>query len=103
MPCTALTTLLPRWSSGWRLWARRGTCRSFSVWCPPVDQPDLTGAPDCPNHKEVQHRDGKPPWCNRCGWNRGRPGVDPIKWGFGSGGWGTLGANRPKGGKHRRE
>lgn len=21
----------------------------------------------CPNHFPVQHRDGKPPWCGRCG------------------------------------
>lgn len=21
----------------------------------------------CSNHKPVQHRDGKPPWCNKCG------------------------------------
>lgn len=21
----------------------------------------------CPDHKPVQHRDGKPPWCNKCG------------------------------------
>ena len=31
--------------------------------------------PPCPNHREVQHRDGKPPWCPDCGWNRGRPAV----------------------------
>lgn len=24
--------------------------------------------PECENHKEVQHRDGNPPWCNSCGW-----------------------------------
>ena len=23
--------------------------------------------PSCSEHKPVQHRDGKPPWCNRCG------------------------------------
>lgn len=22
---------------------------------------------DCPDHKPVQHRDGKPPWCRTCG------------------------------------
>lgn len=22
---------------------------------------------DCPNHDPVQHRDGKPRWCNGCG------------------------------------
>jgi hypothetical protein len=26
--------------------------------------------PPCPDHVERQHRDGKPPWCNRCGWTR---------------------------------
>lgn len=29
--------------------------------------------PECEEHEEVQHRDRKPPWCNACGWNRGRP------------------------------
>lgn len=33
--------------------------------------------PDCPNHREFQHRDGKPPWCPDCGWNRGRPAIPP--------------------------
>lgn len=47
------------------------------------DDPVLTGQvavpeqpPVCPDHVEVQHRDGKPPWCNRCGWQHrvsGRP------------------------------
>lgn len=32
---------------------------------------------DCPDHHEVQHRDRKPPWCNACGWNRGRPAIPP--------------------------
>lgn len=73
-----------------------------------VSLPDSTnGAPHCPNHKEVQHRDGKPPWCNRCGWNRGSEGREddpgPIKWGFGSGGWGTLGALNPYKPKHRKD
>lgn len=31
--------------------------------------------PPCENHKEVQHRDQKPPWCNACGWNHGREAV----------------------------
>ena len=22
---------------------------------------------DCPDHRPVQHRDGKPPWCSACG------------------------------------
>ena len=34
-------------------------------------------APPCPNHREVQHRDRKPPWCPDCGWNHGRPAVPP--------------------------
>lgn len=33
--------------------------------------------PECPAHREFQHRDGKPPWCPDCGWNRGRPAVPP--------------------------
>ena len=42
--------------------------------------------PPCPNHREVQHRDRKPPWCPDCGWNRGRPAVParqievPLVW-----------------------
>lgn len=43
-----------------------------------VDHPVLTGQvpaypepPECPAHKEVQHRDGNPPWCNSCGWRHG--------------------------------
>jgi|SRR5690625_768744 len=28
---------------------------------------DNARAGQCPDHKPVQHRDGKPPWCNRCG------------------------------------
>jgi len=35
--------------------------------------------PECPEHKEVQHRDRKPPWCNTCGWNRGRPAIGARK------------------------
>lgn len=35
--------------------------------------------PACRDHHEVQHRDGKPPWCEACGWNRGRPAVPPVQ------------------------
>lgn len=35
--------------------------------------------PECDNHIEIQHRDGKPPWCRRCGWNRGRPATPAVK------------------------
>lgn len=35
--------------------------------------------PFCPDHLEVQHRDGKPPWCETCGWNRGRPATPPTR------------------------
>lgn len=47
---------------------------------PEPDRPDpsdtaLLGYPPCESHKEVQHRDAKPPWCDRCGWNRGRPAL----------------------------
>lgn len=35
--------------------------------------------PDCPDHREVQHRDYQPPWCNACGWNRGRPATKPFQ------------------------
>lgn len=29
--------------------------------------------PTCRDHREVQHRDGKPPWCRACGWAHGHP------------------------------
>lgn len=35
--------------------------------------------PECPDHKEVQHRDMKPPWCNTCGWRRAVPGKPPMR------------------------
>lgn len=35
----------------------------------------------CPDHFEVKHRDGKPAWCNKCGWNRGYPAQPAIKYG----------------------
>lgn len=28
--------------------------------------------PECDNHFEKQHRDGRKPWCTSCGWYRGR-------------------------------
>lgn len=37
----------------------------------PISTPSKAfgNAPDChPNHNEVQHRDGKLPWCDECGW-----------------------------------
>jgi hypothetical protein len=37
--------------------------------------------PPCENHREVQHRDRLPPWCDACGWNRGRPAIAPHKYG----------------------
>lgn len=37
--------------------------------------------PRCDDHREHQHRDGKPPWCNRCGWNRGRPAIVAQQYG----------------------
>ena len=37
--------------------------------------------PECPEHREIQHRDGQPPWCHACGWNRGRPAIPPRKLG----------------------
>lgn len=39
------------------------------------------GPPGCVEHKEVQHRDGKPRWCNACGWNWGHPMVFPQQYG----------------------
>lgn len=29
--------------------------------------PGVPAQPECDNHKPVQHRDGRPPWCNECG------------------------------------
>lgn len=42
------------------------------------DDPHTHGDKGCPEHKLVQHRDRKPPWCNRCGRDKdghviGRP------------------------------
>ncbi|SDQ05126.1 hypothetical protein SAMN04488565_0048 [Leucobacter chromiiresistens] len=31
---------------------------------PRIDE--LTDPPPCPEHRPVQHRDAKPPWCNTC-------------------------------------
>lgn len=31
----------------------------------------IKGAPGCADHREVQHRDRQPPWCDECGWSRG--------------------------------
>ena len=31
---------------------------------------------DCPGHRPVQHRDARPPWCNKCGLTAG--GANPI-------------------------
>lgn len=58
-----------------RLAAIRGMCDLTTNGLTP--QPDPW--PDCPKHKEVQHRDGMSPWCNACGWNRGRPAVPPMQ------------------------
>lgn len=36
-----------------------------------ANQIDTLGAdsllPRCTDHKPIQHRDGKPPWCGKCG------------------------------------
>lgn len=39
--------------------------------------------PECEGHNELQKRDGKPPWCSRCGWNRGQPARPAKKYGQG--------------------
>ena len=31
----------------------------------------IKSAPGCADHREVQHRDRQPPWCDECGWSRG--------------------------------
>lgn len=48
-----------------------------------------TEPPPCPQHRETQHRDGQPKWCNRCGWTHGRPATPARKIGRANGGWGT--------------
>lgn len=39
-------------------------------------------APLCINHRERQHRDQQPPWCNECGWTRGREAIPAAKLGI---------------------
>ena len=29
--------------------------------------------PPCEDHREVQHRDRRPPWCDSCGWRHEVP------------------------------
>jgi hypothetical protein len=43
--------------------------------------PGRAAPPDCPEHREVQHRDGKPAWCRTCGWRHGRPATPAVKLG----------------------
>lgn len=45
--------------------------------------------PDCREHREVNHNDGAPPWCNRCGWHRGADGTPAKRYNSPNGGWGT--------------
>jgi len=42
--------------------------------------PDNPEPPPCDAHREVQHRDRRPPWCDNCGWSHGRPAVPPRKY-----------------------
>lgn len=49
---------------------------AWALW---GDQKAAAPWPACENHREVQHRDGMSPWCNDCGWNRGRPAVPPMQ------------------------
>lgn len=35
--------------------------------------------PECADHEEVQHRDGLPPWCNKCRFHRGAPARAPFE------------------------
>lgn len=32
----------------------------------------------CEDHRPVQHRDARPPWCNQCGLTAG--GAKPLSW-----------------------
>lgn len=40
--------------------------------------------PECEGHNELQKRDGKVPWCSRCGWTRGQPAMPARKVGMSS-------------------
>lgn len=44
-------------------------------------EPPADGPPRCAEHREVQHRDGKPAWCRECGWSRARPAMAAKKYG----------------------
>jgi len=48
---------------------------------PPVSTGYDVTFPACPDHHERQHRDMHPPWCDACGWNRGRVARAPQKFG----------------------
>jgi hypothetical protein len=37
--------------------------------------------PPCLDHREIQHRDGKPPWCDACGWRHEMPARPAMKLG----------------------
>lgn len=52
---------------------------SAALAASPAPTEDDLEYPECDDHKEVQHRDRQPPWCNKCGWNRGRPATAPFK------------------------
>lgn len=45
--------------------------------------------PECSDHREQSHREECPPYCRRCGWNRGRTAVAPRQIAKPNGGWGT--------------
>ena len=39
----------------------------------------MTTPPECEDHREVQHRDGRGPWCDTCGWSHRRVTVREAK------------------------
>ena len=59
-------------------WIIRGVKGEFYPCKPDVFE--ITYEPvaviDCPDHRPVQHRDGKPPWCKTCGLTA--YGVEPV-------------------------
>lgn len=50
-----------------------GLTHTMDIWlCAEHVRGEKEIAPPCDNHNEFQHRDGKPPWCNTCGWSHAK-------------------------------
>ena len=59
-------------------WLIKGVKGEFYFCKPDVFEAtyEPVGIIDCPDHRPVQHRDGKPPWCKACGLTA--CGTEPI-------------------------